>query len=276
MNQSFISPRNDAQNPVSKVPEIITVYFWIIKLLTTAMGEATSDFLVYNINPYVAVVLGFIGFVIALILQFAVKRYVPWVYWLMVVMVSIFGTMAADVTHIVFGVPYYLSTACFMIVLAFVFVFWHRVEKTLSIHSIYTTRREMFYWAAVLATFALGTATGDMTAMTLNLGYFGSGVMFAIVFAIPGLCYWLFRLNAIFAFWFAYVVTRPLGASFADWFGKSKDVGGLGYGSAPVSIILTVFIVGFVAYLTVTRKDVQRTFDMRHENYVGGVSETQE
>lgn len=249
---------NHSQRILTKVPEI-TIYFWIIKLLTTAMGEATSDFLVNNLNPYIAVGIGAIGFGVSLLLQFLVKRYVAWVYWLVVVMVSIFGTMAADVMHIVLGVPYYLSTISFAIVLALIFVFWYRNENTLSIHSIYTTRREVFYWATVLATFALGTATGDMTATTLHLGYFASAVLFAVLFAIPGICYWLFGINAIFAFWFAYVMTRPLGASFADWFGKSHSVGGLGYGDALVSFVLTVFIVLFVGYLTVTRKDVQET-----------------
>ena len=129
---------------ITKVPEI-TIYFWIIKLLSTAMGEATSDYLVYSINPYVAVGIGALGFVIALALQFAVKRYIAWVYWLMVVMVSIFGTMAADVTHIVLLVPYYMSAATYLVVLAAVFLLWHRTERTLSIHSIYTRRREVFY-----------------------------------------------------------------------------------------------------------------------------------
>lgn len=273
MNTTKIGEERFLNSLLSKVPEI-TIYFWIIKLLTTAMGEATSDFLVYNINPYIAVIIGAIGFIISLILQFSVRRYIPWVYWLMVVMVSIFGTMAADVTHIVLGVPYYLSTITFMIVLAIVFIVWYRVEKTLSIHSIYTQRREMFYWATVLATFALGTAAGDMTAMTLNFGYFGSGIMFAIVFAIPGLCYWLFRINAIFAFWFAYVITRPLGASFADWFGKSRAVGGLGYGSDVVSIILTLLIVVFVAYLTITRKDIKRESGARDDDRYMGIGES--
>ncbi len=238
-----------------KVPEI-TVYFWIIKLLTTAMGESTSDYLVYQINPYVAVVLGCLGLAVALTLQFLVRRYIPWVYWLAVVMVAVFGTMAADVTHIVLGVPYLVSTACFASALAIIFVIWYRSEKTLSIHTIYSGRREMFYWATVLATFALGTAAGDMTASTLNLGYFPSFVLFAVLFALPALAYWLLGLNEIAAFWFAYVVTRPLGASFADWLGKPY-LGGLGLGDAKVSLVLTILIVAFVGYLTITRRDVR-------------------
>ncbi len=241
----------------TKVPEI-TLCFWIVKLLTTAMGEAASDALVYHINPYLAVGLGALGFVVALIVQFWTKRYNAYAYWLLVVMVSIFGTMVADVIHIVLGVPYALSAAGFALALAVVFVAWYVSEKTLSIHSIYTTRREVFYWAAVLATFALGTATGDLTAMTLHLGYFASGLLFAILFLLPGVGYWWFDLNPIFAFWASYIVTRPLGASFADWFSKPPSLDGLGYGDALVSLILTVFIVILVVYLAVTKIDINR------------------
>ncbi len=168
-----------------KVPEI-TIFFWIVKVLTTAMGESTSDYLVYHIDKYVAVMLGFVGLVIALALQFAVRRYIAWVYWFAVVMVAIFGTMAADVMHIVMGVPYQYSTAFFLVTLAVIFTVWYATEKTLSIHSIYTVRREIFYWAAIMATFALGTAAGDMTADTLSLGYLASGVLFAALFLLPG------------------------------------------------------------------------------------------
>ena len=161
--------------------------------------------------------LGGIGLVAALVLQFSVRRYVAWIYWLAVVMVAIFGTMAADILHIGLGVPYIVSTTFFVLTLATIFVVWYLTEKTLSIHSITTRRREMFYWATVMATFALGTAAGDMTAITLHLGYFSSGVMFAILFAITALAYWLVKLNGIIAFWLAYILTRPLGASFADW-----------------------------------------------------------
>ncbi|CAA7602016.1 Repeat of Unknown Function (DUF347) [Acididesulfobacillus acetoxydans] len=241
---------------VLKVPEV-TLYFWIVKLLTTAMGEATSDYLVYHMNPYLAVILGGVGFIAALILQFAVRRYVAYVYWLLVVMVAVFGTMVADVTHIVLGVPYYASTITFAIVLMLVFFTWSRVEKTLSIHSICTRRREVFYWMTVLSTFAMGTATGDMTAVTFHWGYFSSGVIFTVLFLLPWLAYRLFGLNEIFVFWFAYVMTRPLGASFADWFGMPRTVGGLGYGKGLTSVVLTFFIVIFVVYLAITRKDVQ-------------------
>ncbi|MBV9257052.1 MAG: hypothetical protein JO215_03430 [Ktedonobacteraceae bacterium] len=220
------------------------------------MGESTSDYLVYSINPYIAVALAGIGLLASLILQLSVRRYVPWIYWLAVVMVAIFGTMAADVVHIVLGIPYLVSTVFFLVALAIVFAVWYASEKTLSIHSINTRRRELFYWATVMATFALGTAAGDMTAATLHLGYFASGVLFAILFALPALAYWLFGLNEIAAFWFAYIVTRPLGASFADWFGK-PSLGGLGLGDTKVSLVLTILIIAFVAYLTVSHKDMK-------------------
>lgn len=240
-----------------KVPEI-TVYFWIVKVLTTGMGETTSDYLVRTINPYIAVGLGGLCFIAALALQLLVRRYISWVYWLAVVMVAIFGTMVADVIHIQFGVPYVVSATGFGLALIVVFVLWYLTEKTLSIHTIYTLRRELFYWATVVTTFALGTAVGDMTATTLHLGYFASGVLFALLFELPALGFFLFRWNEVFAFWFAYIVTRPLGASFADWFGRPKEFGGFGLGTGLISLILAVIIVVFVAYLSITRVDVQK------------------
>jgi uncharacterized membrane-anchored protein len=240
-----------------RVPEI-TVYFWVIKALSTAMGESTSDYLVHRIHPVPAVLLGFTGFVVAIALQFSMRRYVAWAYWFAVVMVGVFGTMAADVLHVGLGVPYIVSAPFFAAVLAAVFITWQRTEKTLDIHSVTTPRRELFYWAAVVATFALGTAAGDLTAYTFHLGYFGSFVLFACIILIPAIGYWRFRMNSILAFWFAYVITRPVGASFADWLGKPKKLHGLGLGSGEVAAALTVLIVIFVAYLTITRADVQR------------------
>lgn len=240
-----------------KVPEV-TVFFWIIKVLTTGMGETTSDYLVRTINPYVAVALGGVCFFAALLLQLIARRYLPWIYWLAVAMVAVFGTMVADAIHIQLGVPYVVSATCFAIALVAIFVAWYVSEKTLSIHTIYSLRRELFYWATVVITFALGTAVGDMTASTLHLGYFLSGVLFAALFALPALGYWLFDLNEVFAFWFAYIVTRPLGASFADWFGRPHSLGGFGLGTGLISLILAVIIAGFVAYLTVSHKDVKR------------------
>lgn len=243
---------------LKRVPEV-TIFFWIVKLLTTAMGESTSDYLVHRFDhdPVIAVALGGIGLVVALILQFAVRRYIAWVYWFAVAMVAVFGTMGADVVHIGFGIPYVVSSVFFAFALAAIFIVWYLSEKTLSIHSITTRRRELFYWATIMTTFALGTALGDMTASTLNLGYLSSGVLFAILFVVPTLGYFLFRLNAIFAFWFAYIVTRPFGASFADWIGKPQNAGGVGLGNGKVSLVLAAIITGFIVYLTVTRKDIK-------------------
>jgi uncharacterized membrane-anchored protein len=255
MNSQF--PQRQTHIGLRKVPEI-TIYFWIIKLLTTAMGEATSDFLVFKINPYAAVTIGGVALAIALILQFSVKRYVAWVYWLTVAMVAVFGTMAADGLHIQLGIPYIISTTFFAIVLIIVFIAWHKSENTLSIHSINTRRREVFYWLAVMATFALGTAAGDLTATTIGLGYFTSGLLFAGLITVPAIAYWLFDINEIFAFWLAYILTRPLGASFADWTSKPHSIGGLGWGDGHVSLILSAIIIVFVIYLTITRKDVKK------------------
>lgn len=241
-----------------KVPQVI-VLFWVIKLLTTAMGESTSDFLVHTIDPVVAVILGGIGFVIAISIQFYVKKYIPWVYWLAVTMVAVFGTMAADVVHIVLGVPYLISTIFFSITLAIVFTIWYKSEKTLSIHSIYIPRREVFYWLTVGTTFALGTAAGDMTAITLNLGYLNSGIMFGTLFILPLLAHKFLKLHEVLTFWFSYIMTRPFGASFADLFGRTPDLGGLGFGTGKTSIVLGVLIVIFVIYLTISKKDIEET-----------------
>lgn len=240
-----------------KVPEV-TIFFWIIKLLTTAMGEATSDFLVHRFDPILAVIAGFVGFFIAMLLQFWVKKYIPWVYWLAVTMVAIFGTMGADVVHIVLGVPYLISSLFFAFILAIVFAIWYQTEHTLSIHSIFTLRRELFYWLAIITTFALGTALGDMTAVTLSLGYLASGILFVLLFAIPFFAQKVFHANEVITFWAAYIVTRPLGASFADWFGRTPDTGGIGIGTGLISIILTCLIIMFVAYLSTTKKDSKR------------------
>ncbi len=234
----------------------MTAYFWIAKGLTTGMGESTSDFLVHRLVPELAVVLGGIGLLVALALQFSTRRYVAWRYWLAVAMVGIFGTMAADVLHIGLGIPYIASTIFYAIVLAAVFYTWHASEGTLSIHSIYSTRRELFYWATVLATFALGTAAGDLTAVTFGLGYFASGLLFAAIIAIPALGYWRFGMNSILAFWFAYVITRPLGASFADWLAVTHHRGGLALGTGWVSLALAAMIAAIVAYFTVARNDL--------------------
>jgi uncharacterized membrane-anchored protein len=250
--------RAAARRTMSKVPEV-TLYFWVTKVLTTGMGETTSDFLAQSMNPVVAVGIGGLAFTAALALQLSVRRYTAWVYWTCVVMVSVFGTMCADVLHVRLGIPYAVSSSGFAVVLALVLAAWYVCERTLSIHSITTRRRELFYWATVVTTFALGTATGDLTATTLHLGYFSSGVMFTALIAVPAVAHWRFRLNPIVAFWFAYIVTRPLGASFADWMAVPTPRGGLDWHTGPVSLVWAVAILGFVGYLSVSRKDVADT-----------------
>ena len=237
-----------------RVPQI-TVFFWLIKALSTALGESTSDYLVHVMPPVLAVLLGFVAFVVALAVQLRRQRYVAWSYWLAVVMVGVFGTMAADVLHVGFHVPYVASSILYAIVLVAVFVSWHLTEGTLSIHSITTTRRELFYWAAVAATFALGTAVGDLTAISFHLGYFPSALVFAGLILLPALGYRFLHLNAVGTFWTAYVLTRPMGASVADWLGKPSGHGGLGLGSGPVSLVLAVLIAVLVGYLSLTRAD---------------------
>jgi uncharacterized membrane-anchored protein len=238
-----------------KVPEISAI-FWVIKVLTTAGGEATSDYLVHTLARPVAVAIGGTAFIVALALQFSAKKYVAWTYWLAVSMVAVFGTMCADAMHVGLGIPYAISTAFFAVSLAVIFTVWHATEGTLSIHSVYTPRRELFYWATVCATFALGTALGDLTAYTMGIGWLASAVMFTVLITIPAVGYLRLSWNAVFAFWFAYVLTRPLGASYADWLGVEKSLGGLGFGRGPVAVVFALAIVAMVAYQTVTGRDV--------------------
>lgn len=239
---------------LNKVPRV-AVIFWVTKALTTAMGESTSDFLVHAISPVVAVLLGFTAFCVALVVQLRAPGYTAARYWFAVSMVGVFGTMAADVLHVGFGVPYPVSAVLFVLVLAGVFVAWHRYEGTLSVHSIVNMRRELFYWAAVVATFALGTAVGDLTAYTFGLGYLASAVLFAALIAVPALWNRFGALNPVLAFWWAYVLTRPLGASVADWLGKPTSSGGVGVGAATVSTLLALTIVAIVVYLQRTGAD---------------------
>ena len=239
-----------------RVPQI-TAYFWGVKGLSTAMGEATSDALVHSMPPVLAVLLGFAGFLVALVVQLRMARYRAWAYWFAVVMVGVFGTMAADVVHVALGVAYPVSTTFYAVVLIAVFATWRSAEGTLSIHTVDTARREGFYWGAVVATFAMGTALGDFTAYTLGLGYFPSAALFATIIVLPAVGFRWLRWNAVFCFWFAYVVTRPLGASIADGLGKPKPVSGLGLGDGVVALMFAGVIAGAVAYLAVTKADVQ-------------------
>jgi uncharacterized membrane-anchored protein len=244
------------REPVAaKVPEVISL-FWMIKILTTAGGEATSDYLK---------TLGNIGgggtevglFAVGLALQFGTRRYRAFSYWFLAYAIAIFGTGVADFLHLDVGIPYAGTTILWAVVLAAIFWLWHHSEGTLSIHSITTRRRETYYWATVFATFALGTALGDFTATALGLGYLASGILFGVIILIPAVARWKLGLNGIAAFWFAYVVTRPLGASFADYISKARDMSGIGFGDGPTALVLTAAVVLLVSYLTILRPDIQ-------------------
>jgi uncharacterized membrane-anchored protein len=231
-----------------------TAAFWIAKLLSTAMGESVSDALGHLIGHVPAVVVGALAFAAALVTQLRCRRYSTWAYWITVAMVGIFGTMAADIMHGI-GLTLPMSTALYATVLCGVFIGWYRFEKTLSIHSIYTRRRELFYWGAVLATFALGTAAGDLTASTFRLGYLASAILFVIVIAVPTVGYWKFRMNSVLAFWFAYVITRPVGASFADWMAAPVRRSGLGWGTTWVGGVLAFAVLGCIVFMARTGRD---------------------
>jgi uncharacterized membrane-anchored protein len=238
----------------AKVPAI-TAIFWLVKVLTTGIGESLSDYLA-GVSIPLAAAIGVGGFVVAMLVQFRTHRYTAVAYWLTVGMVAVFGTMVADGVHLI-GLPYAETTAFYVLIVAALFAWWYRSERTLSIHSITTRRRETFYWVTVLATFALGTAAGDLTSDQLGLGYLDSALLFGAAIVVPALAWRFLRLNPVVAFWIAYVMTRPLGASIADWFGKPLSVGGLGIGSGIVALVLTSLIAVFVVYLSVSRVDVQ-------------------
>jgi len=267
---------NEKNNLINKVPEI-TILFWIIKILTTGMGEAASDYISHmsqgSGGPGGAGRPGGSGLpmiiiggclVISLILQFRARRYVTWIYWLNIALISVFGTMVADGMHL----EPVVSTTVFAILLAIILIGWYVSEKTLSPHSINTRRREAFYWATVMATFALGTAVGDMTADAFGLGFLWSGIMFIGIIAIPALAYKLFNMNEVFTFWFAYITTRPLGASFADWMDSPIRRGGLGW-SQPVIVLIAIFvIIALVAYMGFTHMDVKKPKEPRHSRKI--------
>ena len=240
----------------AKVPEVILL-FWIVKILTTAGGEATSDYLKVYGNfkgGGVEVLLFVIGFV----WQFAIRRYSAFAYWFFAYAIAVIGTGVADFLHLDVGIPYAGTTALWAIVLVAIFVVWRRSEGTLSIHSITTQRREAYYWATVFATFALGTALGDYTATSLNLGYLSSAILFTVVIFIPAIAHWRFGLNGIAAFWMSYVMTRPLGASYADYISKPRNTSGIDFGDGQTALVFAVAVIVFVTYLAIVRPDIQR------------------
>jgi uncharacterized membrane-anchored protein len=249
-----VAPKPEPLAP--KVPEI-TVAFWLVKVLTTGIGESMSDFLGNLFVPLAAAV-GIGGFWLAMRAQLRACEYRAWTYWTTVLMVAVFGTMVADGVHDGAGIPYSVTTPLLALWVAGIFYRWHRVEGTLSIHSIVTRRRERHYWWAVLGTFALGTAAGDLTGIQLNMGFLDSAFLFAGVIAVPLLLWRFAGLSPTLSFWAAYVVTRPLGASFVDWFGKPHAQTGLGLTDGVVSGLGVLAFLAFVAYFATTRTDIQR------------------
>jgi uncharacterized membrane-anchored protein len=254
--RSTAAPR--LRQMLNKVPEV-TLYFWVIKIMCTTVGETAADYLNENLGlgltktTYVAGAL----LLALLAVQFRLRRYVPAAYWAVVVVISVFGTLITDNMTDHYNVPLTTSTIVFAIVLAAVFAVWYASERTLSIHTIFTTRREAFYWLAILFTFALGTAAGDLSAEKLDLGYAVSILIFGGLIAAVAAGHYLFRMNAVLAFWLAYILTRPLGASIGDEMSQhSHKYGGLGLGTTGTSYIFLSCILALVTYLSVTRRDV--------------------
>ncbi len=243
---------------LSKVPEV-TVFFWIIKVLCTTVGETASDFLNINLGfglMWTSVITGIL-LVVVLFLQFHSPHYTPWIYWLTVVLISVFGTLVTDNMTDGIGIPLEVSTVFFSAALIAVFAVWYLYEKTLSIHSVYTKRREAFYWLTILFTFALGTALGDLMAEGLGLGYLTTGfIVCGIILCI--FAAWNLGLNSILAFWTAYIMTRPLGASLGDFLSQPQKDGGLGLGATVTSFIFLAVILGIVFFLTFSKENVVR------------------
>jgi uncharacterized membrane-anchored protein len=245
-----------AQKMLRKVPEV-TIYFWIIKILATTVGETGADFLAVNLHlgltdtTYVMSAL----LAAALAFQFKARKYVPAIYWLAVVLISIVGTLITDNLVDNFGVPLRTTTILFTIALVVTFAAWYASERTLSIHSIFTTKREAWYWLAILFTFALGTAAGDLLAEGINVGYWKSAVLFGAMIAIVAIAYYVFRAGEVLTFWIAYILTRPLGASIGDYLSQSRRDGGLGLGTVGTSALFILVILAVVIYLSITRAD---------------------
>ena len=240
----------------NKVP-LITLWFWIIKIMATTVGETAADFLNFNLGLGLTKTSGIMAalLVLSLIIQIAARDYVPWKYWIAVVFLSVFGTLVTDNLSDNYGVSLITTTTVFSLGLVAIFIAWYVSEKTLSIHSIFTRRRELFYWAAILLTFALGTAAGDLVAEKLQFGYALSALMFGGAIALVTFAYYKLGLNAVWAFWIAYVLTRPFGASCGDLLSQDTKDGGLGLGTVGTSALFLLVILGLVSWLTLSRKD---------------------
>jgi uncharacterized membrane-anchored protein len=252
------APASRARRMLNKVPEV-TLYFWVIKIMCTTVGETAADYLNVNLGFGLSNTTYATGalLVALLVAQFRLRRYVPGVYWLVVVVISVFGTLITDNMSDHYNVPLTTSTTVFAILLAVVFAVWFAFERTLSIHTIFTTRREGFYWLAILFTFALGTAAGDLSAEQFSLGYGPSILIFGGLIAAVAVAHYAFKLNGVLAFWLAYILTRPLGASIGDWMSQhSHKYGGLGLGTTGTSYIFLGCILALVTFLSLTRRDV--------------------
>lgn len=248
---------NSVRQMLNKVPEV-TLYFWVIKIMATTVGETAADYLNFNLHMGLTKTSILMGLLLlsALVLQLWTRRYIPAVYWITVVFLSIFGTLITDNLSDNFGVALTTTTALFSIALIATFACWYASEKTLSIHSIFTSRRELFYWTAILFTFALGTAAGDLVAEGMQLGYPMSALIFAAVIAAITFAHYQLKLNAIWAFWMAYILTRPFGASCGDLLSQAKAAGGLGLGTVGTSALFLIVILVLVVYLSVSKRDV--------------------
>jgi uncharacterized membrane-anchored protein len=258
MTTTAATTATTARKMLNKVPEV-TIYFWVIKIMCTTVGETAADYLNVNLGfglsntTYVAGAL----LAVLLVVQFGLRRYVPPVYWAVVVVISVFGTLITDNMTDRYNVPLTTSTILFAVILAVVFAVWYAFERTLSIHTIFTTRREAFYWLAILFTFALGTAAGDLSAEKFSLGYGPSILIFGGMIAAVAVAHYALKLNAVLSFWLAYILTRPLGASIGDWMSQhSHKYGGLGLGATGTSYIFLGCILLLVTYLSITRRDV--------------------
>lgn len=246
LQQSFTAP-----GLLNRVPRV-TVDFWLIKLMAVTMGETAADYLAVNMGlglTATSLIMTAV-LVVALVLQFAQKRYIPWAYWLAVVLISVVGTLVTDNLVDNLGVPLETNTIAFALLLAVTFAIWYAMEKTLSIHSIYTTRREAFYWLAILLTFALGTSAGDLVAEKFEFGYLVTTIIFAVIIAAITAAYYVLKLNSILAFWLAYILTRPMGASIGDLLSQPREYGGLGCGTIVTSAMFLGLIIATVIYMT--------------------------
>ncbi|BAU28696.1 putative membrane-anchored protein [Aneurinibacillus soli] len=256
---------------LSKVPEV-TIFFWVIKILCTTVGETFADFLNFSLGfglTLTTIIMG-IAFLIVLFLQFRATKYVPSIYWLTVVLISVFGTLVTDNLTDSMGVPLELSTVVFSVLLGLTFLFWYLSEKTLSIHSIYTRKREVFYWFTILFTFALGTAVGDLYSEQLGLGYLNTGITVVIIIACVFSAWKFLRLDGVLAFWIAYILTRPLGASLGDYLSQPKINGGLGLGTTVTSVIFLIAILAIIIFLAVTKIDTTAKSETAETNQANG------